>query len=134
MQSTLLLRSVGLIMLGFIAGIIFSGLGTATQQEPASINTHADYSHADLGGQRVNYLPLAYTGHWDIGTFAQGKQLAVGRDGRVQVVIIADKSALHVLTYGQNDALWEGRLVDFDGDGSIEVADISGGHCENFDR
>ncbi|NNF15855.1 MAG: hypothetical protein HKN70_03865 [Gammaproteobacteria bacterium] len=134
MPSTFVLRSTGLIMLGFIIGIIVSGLGKTSPQPRLAIMPAADYSHTDFGSRPVVYEPLASSGYWDVVSTAKGRQVALGRDGRVRVVVIADKDALHVMAYGQDKSLWEGRLVDFDGDGSIEIADISGGHCENFEH
>ena len=129
MRPSTSMQSLGLVLAGFVIGIIVANLGLAGGT-PGS----------DTPGQKTNpsypgsYMVVARTGVWDVLTrrSEDGRSVALGQNGFVRVVVRDDESALYVMTYKPGDDVWQGRLMDVGNDGTVEVADISYGHCEAF--
>lgn len=133
MQPGYLLRASGLVLAGFLSGIIVAGLNQGTaliaeEAQPLRSGVTPDYA-ATAGLE-----PVATTKAWDVllDRKSEGRRIALAQNGQIRVVIHDDRSALHVFTYKSGDPVWQGRLMDVGNDGTIEVADISFGHCESF--
>ena len=95
----------------------------------------SDYSYEQifLGGHKTKYSLLAKTDYWDIliPVGSKGRGVALGQKGVVRATILDDGPSLYVLTYKNKESrTFEGRLIDIGNDGTIEVANISGGQCE----
>ncbi len=98
-----------------------------------SRNSEYNYEQTSLEGQKTIFEPIAKTVHWDVLTPANssGREVALGQRGAVRVVVLDDGPSLYVLTYKNKDSrLYDGRLMDIGNDGTIEVANITGGQCE----
>ena len=141
MRSTSWGKGLGLVSFGFLCGIIVSSLNISAIKPPdfkvadtKPTASDIDYKQQNLAGDSVAYSVLSSTKHWDVlvPRETDGKTIALGKNGEVRVLVIDDIHALHVLTHYDGSRLWEGRLIDLGHDGTVEVADISGGHCENF--
>ncbi len=129
MRPSTSMQSLGLVLAGFVIGIIVANLGRAGDAPGATVSgqkTNSSYPE--------NYNVVAQTGVWDVLTrsLEDGRSVALGQNGFVRVVVRDDESALYVMTYKPGDDVWQGRLMDVGNDGTVEVADISYGHCEAF--
>ncbi|MEM7083567.1 MAG: hypothetical protein AAF465_12615 [Pseudomonadota bacterium] len=116
-------QSLALVLTGFLLGVIVAGARAPTVDvESKSI---ARYPHHTL---------LAHTPVWDILLDDRHPEsgIALAQAGVIRIRVIDDVSSLHVMTYKFDDAVWQGRLLDVGNDGSVEVADITNGHCEAF--
>ena len=132
-------KGLGLVMLGFLTGIVVSNLDA----QPGSLDDPVidavappvpRYQRQNLAGDPVEYTVNYSTPHWDVLTTAQGhaKEIALGQNGQVRVVVIDDARTFYVMTHKQGAPLWEARLVDVGNDGSVEIAGITGLSCEKF--
>lgn len=123
-----LLQAFGLLVTGFILGIMVAGLNRGAVTPAPS-----EYAHStDYPGQE-NLQVIGVTDAWDIlADKTHGKRIALGQNGVIRVVVQDDTSALYVMTYKQGEPLWQGRLMDVGNDGTVEVADLTAGHCEAF--
>ena len=95
----------------------------------------SDYSYEQilLGGHKTTYSLLAKTAYWDIliPVGSKGRGVSLGQKGVVRATILDDGPSLYVLTYKDKESrVFEGRLMDIGNDGTIEVANITGGQCE----
>ena len=138
MPPSTLTRSFGLVLAGFLLGVIVTGLNRNAGSGNAVSQTQGRGQGQVQGGtyqhSEINYQVVAQTGVWDIlvEPSREGRSVALGQNGLVRVVVRDDQSALYVMTYKEDDPVWQGRLMDVGNDGSIEVADLSYGHCEAF--
>ncbi len=92
-----------------------------------------NYERTSLDGHKTEYESIAKTAHWDVLTSmsSSGRGIALGQHGSVRVTVLDDGPSLYVLTYkNKGSRLYEGRLIDIGNDGTIEVANITGGQCE----
>ena len=101
------------------------------------VSTYVDsdfsYEQTFLEGHKTTYSLLAKTAYWDIllPVGSNGRGVALGQKGLVRVTVLDDGPSLYVLTYKDKESgVFEGRLIDIGNDGTIEVADITGGQCE----
>ena len=115
------MKNIFIVFTVFIFGI---GVGFAAKPTP--------YKQTTLEGNVIEYETIASTEYWDIltGKGLSGRDIALGQNGFVKVVILDDGHTLYVLTYKKDKLLWEGRLVDLGNDGTVEIANISGKQCE----
>lgn len=91
------------------------------------------YEQLFLGGHKTTYSLLAKTAYWDIliPVGSNGRGISLGQKGVVRATILDDGPSLYVLTYKDKESrIFEGRLIDIGNDGTIEVANITGGQCE----
>lgn len=124
------MQSLGLVLAGFLIGIIVTNLDLGTKSDSSIAK-----SPSRLGGSEYGeYQRVAKTAVWDVLTEAtgEGRSIVLAQNGYARVVVIDDKTALHVMTYKSDDPVWQGRLMDVGNDGTVEVADISFGRCEAF--
>lgn len=100
---------------------------------PLSRSSEHNYEQISLEGHKIIFGSIAKTAHWDVLTpvNSSGREVALGQHGAVRVVVLDDGPSLYVLTYKNKDSrLYDGRLMDIGNDGTIEVANITGGQCE----
>lgn len=98
-----------------------------------SRSSEYNYERTSMEGHKTIFEPIAKTAHWDVLTSvnSSGREVALGQRGAVRVVVVDDGLSLYVLTYKNKDSrLYDGRLMDIGNDGTIEVANITGGQCE----
>jgi hypothetical protein len=98
-----------------------------------SRSSEYNYERTSLEGHKTIFESIAKTAHWDVLTpvNSSGREVALGQRGAVRVVVLDDGPSLYVLTYKNKDSrLYDGRLMDIGNDGTIEVANITGGQCE----
>ncbi len=128
MRPTNSMQALGLVLAGFVVGIIVSNLGLGEDRSAMTPSGSKSVTYPEP------YSVVAKTRVWDVlnDSSQAGHTVALGQNGFVRVVVQDDKSALYVTTYKPDDDVWQGRLMDVGNDGTIEVADISYGHCEAF--
>ncbi len=132
MRPSSLTQSLGLVLAGFLLGIIVASLNRSPAVwEAAPVDGREDGAYRESS---PDYRIVAQTGVWDVlvENSQEGRSVALGQNGLVRVVVRDDKSALYVMTYKAGDPVWQGRLMDVGNDGIVEVADLSYGHCEAF--
>ena len=92
-------QSLGLVLAGFLVGIIVENINrsTSSPDRPAVAGVDQDV-YSEAAG---SYRKIAQTGVWDvlIDSSAQGRGVALGQGGEIRVIVIDDKSALYVMTY-----------------------------------
>lgn len=137
MRPSPLTRAVGLILTGFLAGVIIMSLSRNTAAPRGS--TADDAAGAVYRELAPEYEWIARTGVWDVlvEKSPEGRSIALGQrspeqGAHIRVVVRDDWSALYVMTFKSGDPVWQGRLMDVGNDGTVEVADLSYGHCEAF--
>ena len=124
------MQSVGLVLAGFLIGVIVSNFGRGTDTPV----TGTQWQNSRTAAYPSEYTVVSQTEVWDVlaGNSGDGRTIALGQEGFVRVVVQDDQSALYILTYKPGDDVWQGRLMDVGNDGTVEVADLSYGHCEAF--
>lgn len=116
------------LTLAFLVGVI--GTYVVMSFSPSS---EYSYERTSLEGHKTIFKPIAKTAHWDVltPTNSSGREVALGQRGTVRVTVLDDGPSLYVLTYkGKDSRLYDGRLLDIGNDGTIEIANITGGQCE----
>lgn len=131
-MRTTWLQSIGLLSLGFLLGIIVSGL-----RPTAEAPRHGSRASGEIAGQVYSfprdYRLVSRVGVWDVLASDIPGEIALGQAGQVRVNVLDDVSALYVHTWRDGQTVWDGRLMDVGNDGTVEVADLSFGHCEAFE-
>ena len=107
-----------LLLLVFIGGTVVGAATTTYKQET-------------LSGETVEYKVIGSTTKWDLlePKDGEGETVSLGNNGKVKVTVIDNETVLYVLTWKEGNPIYEGRLIDFGNDGTIEVANITGGQC-----
>ncbi len=107
-----------LLILVFISGTVIGAAATK-------------YKQKTLSGETVEYRVIGSTKKWDLlePENSEGETVSLGKNGKVKVTVIDNESVLYVLTWKEGNPIYEGRLIDFGNDGTIEVANITGGQC-----
>lgn len=128
------MHATGLVTLGFLLGIIVSELPDLAEDRANTVRPVQAVQMLNWVGESVGYSPVATSGHWSLfkRDGAAERDIAIAWKDTIRVVLQNDGNAFYISTYKDASGTWEGRLVDFGNDGSVEIADISGGHCENF--